>query len=483
MNRSTPRGVVRRAAAALGAVGLVLLGAVALTTPAAAAPGNLPTADGSLTIHKFQQPTPANTEPGDGSPITPPAGWVPLGGVQFQIQEITDVDLTTNVGWDLAASYGADPSTIPGASLTTVTTVTSAASGTTPTQTLPIGAYLVTELPSPAATLPDGSPANIVVTAAPFVVTVPIPDGAGEWNSAVNVYPKNSVTSAEKTAGVPSASGLGSTVTWTVTVDIPALAAGATFDDVAVTDALDPRLEFVPGSVTTSISTTPATSPAFTVTHPGGLGGLLDIEITDLAQLTAAQNEVLTVTFDTIVRGIGEIPNTATAYINDAARTNGIPTNTPITEWAAVEIVKHAAGDLTNTLAGAVFTVHLTEADAETGANPISVDGVTEFTSVDPTGVATVAGLAAGDYWLREATAPVGYDLSPDLPLAFAVEVVDGDAVVNLTVGNPQKPAIDLPITGGQGTVALLVAGGLLLATGTGVAIVAARRRQRGTDA
>ena len=468
----TTSGGIRRIGATVTAVALALLGSVALAAPASAA-DNVPTADGMLTIHKFEQPLVPGGLNNSGEPLADTSGWVPLTGVGFTIQEITDVDLETTEGWELAADYAADPSTAD--SLGVATTVTTGTNGSIAT-TLPIGAYLVTEIASPGATLPGGDTANITMTAAPFVVTVPVPTAGGTWNSDVHVYPKNSLSSITKAPGDPSALGLGATMPWTIEVKIPTLTAGDEFDQLLVTDTLAAQLAYVAGSATMTVD---GTAVEFT-DSTAGQDVSLAVSGTGFGTLTAHQGETLMVTFDTTVIAAGAIDNTASVVLNGSAP---IESDAVTTYWGQIQIVKHAEGDEATRLAGAVFTVHSTEADGTSGANPIEFPGgQTEFTTLAD-GTVVIPGLFVGNeatstttYWLHEVEAPAGYTVNPvAVPVTLSADAVA--AAAEILVPNPQVPAISLPVTGGDGTMALMIGGGGLLLLAAGAALVIARRR------
>lgn len=490
MNLTQRSGRKRRLPAALGALALAMTGVITAAAPATAAePFDLPTDPGSLTIHKFEQPSPAGGANDSGevldSSIT--GSWVPLGGVEFTVYPITNVDLTTEAGWDLANDYAADPSLAT--TLGTPIVVTTAADGSAALANLANGAYLVVETDSSGATLPNGDPANVVMESAPFVVTVPTPLGGGEWNSDVHVYPKNSLTQVEKTVSAPDGPGLGSTVTWSITAEVPALPAGESFTEFHIADTLDDRLEYVaPARLTLD-----GTALTFTETHVGadanGQGGTVTVTLdaASLAALAAAPGGELVLELDTIVRGTGDIPNEATVFINEPTTGNGTDTNTVNTYWGAIDILKHAEGDVDAVLAGAEFSVYATEADALAGTNPISVDVAGVPTTVFTTaadGTVSIPGLWATNdatgsvtYYLREVAAPAGY-----ITTGEAIEVViNADEVatpVSVAVPNPQQPAITLPLTGGNGTIMLIAGGAGLLLTAVGIAVMAARRRE-----
>lgn len=315
------------------------------------------------------------------------------------------------------------------------------------------------------------------MTAAPFVVTLPIPTDGGTWNSDVHVYPKNSLTAVTKTPSTPVGNGIGSTMTWTIGVKIPFLTQGQSFTDFDVTDALDAKLAYVAGSIKANIAGTPVTLADNTS------GQNVSVSPTDLSVLAANQGKTLTVTFDTTVVVAGEIVNEAAVFVNDPNHGNAIASNPATTYWGQINILKHAEGDVSKTLAGAVFTVHATEAQAAAGTDAITVGGATEFTT-GADGTVVIPGLfvsnTAGEtktYFLREVTAPAGYNVKPT-PTAVTLTANGGVATpVTIEVPNPQKPQLELPLTGGDGTRTLMIAGGGLLVVAIGVALFAMRRR------
>jgi fimbrial isopeptide formation D2 family protein/LPXTG-motif cell wall-anchored protein len=88
-------------------------------------------------------------------------------------------------------------------------------------------------------------------------------------------------------------------------------------------------------------------------------------------------------------------------------------------------------------------------------------------------GTASVEGLAYGTYYLREITAPQGYNL-----LATDVEItISGTTVttLNLTENVPNSTGTTLPSTGGIGTTIFYVVGGILV-LGAGIVLVTKKR-------
>ncbi|MFT4259717.1 SpaH/EbpB family LPXTG-anchored major pilin [Microbacterium sp.] len=531
MSMHPGRPVLRAAAVAATAVLLALSGAAV----AAAAPSNTIDANEprSLTIHKHEQ---SSTNPagsaGDGGEVTIPAGNPPIAGVVFEISRIastggTPLDLATNAGWTTlqSLSSGFTPTSSAnnyglgaGVTFDTTRSGTTDANGeivfsSTDAAGLPVGAYLVREVSGPAGISP----------AVPFIVTVPITDAATSdvWKYDVHVYPKNSVVEQPTKAVVDADThAVGEDVTWTVTTDIPdAVGTDPTINPIVgyhVVDVFDPRLTFVPAQTVVStvcpaaIATdpdvvTPIAAGLYTVAQAAvAAGNQVTVDFTAAGDDFLEQNRAcqLTFAFVTTVNttatdldanaNAGIISNTATLFTGDAAV--GFETNAVEVRFGTYRINKlDESGD---PLAGAQFSVFLTEADARAGTNPVEVDGETVFTS-DATGVVSITGLrysgfvngasvtepAAGDaangfqrYWIAEVVAPDGYELLA-APQSFLVDSQDGGTGTDIT--NVVKNAgFVLPFTGGTGSIVLVVIGSLLVVGGVIALIVRARRAQ-----
>lgn len=158
-------------------------------------------------------------------------------------------------------------------------------------------------------------------------------------------------------------------------------------------------------------------------------------------------------------------------------------------------IAEVPAGD-NEGLTGAVFEVYpaadpyATECAAEplADATPITVNGEAQFESTD--GDILVQGLFVSDsendptnalyrcYVLKEVKAPAGYVLPEGDEALFAVAVETGTTTgFDIVVPNVKQDVPDLPLTGGQLQVGLMILGGALLVGGLTFAKIARRRR------
>ncbi|MBL3698304.1 fimbrial isopeptide formation D2 family protein [Leucobacter luti] len=502
--------------AAAGAVALGFGGLMFATIPANAVPVDGPvdaTKTGSLTIHKFEYPADGNQNPsGTG---TNPTG--PIGDVVFtvcKIDNITSLGDTSNAGWAQVKGLNALSTppltgTVAGVDSSTTfpvsgcQTVTSAASGSTPTLSgLAVGAYLVTETSAPAG----------VVKGDPFIVTLPTPadtaagaTNTGRWEYDVNVYPKNlKSTAPTKTIHDQPNNGvvLGQDIDYTISQVVPALPSGQSYTKFVVTDALDAKLDLKSGSVVVTYDGGTLTEGTdYTLDTTGDV-----IVVTLLATVPGtppAPNSIpieagktLTVDFTATANATGEIPNTAVVNINDldfdGDGTPGTPTTEVKTRWGNLLGEKINADD-TMKLGGAKFEVYMTADTDGTCAAATTADlaGLSSVTTVTSAAMGSIAipGLWVGDtndnvtnrcYILKEIEAPAGYVLPTGDAALHSVNVTVGTvSTATFDVRNDQQLVPGLPLTGGDGERMLLVVGGALLILGAvGVALRLNRRRE-----
>lgn len=498
----------KRAGAVLSVLALGALAAVGAAAPASAVtlPGNIDsTVNRTLTIHKHAlgPSTPLNPFSTGQQLANPPAD--PLAGAQFTATLVAGIDLTTSAGWTQAASLTPAQAAQRPNTVSFVSTVSNTAGVSTfpvdaaqyPTG-MPLGVYLVTEtqLP-PTATNP----------AAPFLVTLPTPTGAAgspsnQWIYDVHVYPKNAVTQLTKTR-VPAPAGSieqrnPDLVRWAIASSIPTLAAGDALDVFTLTDNLPAELTYLdatttPAGVTPSnvvVTNAAGTAQTFTAGTDytiANTGGALTLNFTSqgLNRLTALQGG--TVTFNVLTRATaipasGVIVNTATANVNGATET--VTGSTPIGQ---LTVSAYTTSNGTRVpLAGAVYQVFLNEQDANNGANPIVINGETNWTT-GANGNVVIPIITPGNYYVREITPPSGYQL-PNPPQALTTVTPGPTSTANpvrnyVEFAHNQVPAFALPITGGDGGLWFGIGGAALLTAMVGSALVVARRRARGAQA
>lgn len=496
--------------AATAALAGAVLSVSLSVAPASAAPVINSDQTGSITVHKFEKPIPGgsgggghggggngNGHGGGGNnfsrAVPDTTGLTPLPGIEFTIQQVNTIDLSSNAGWDAAHNLSnvfvpSDPSgSITGAGYTLGASQAqvTAADGTAVFADLPVGLYLVTETNYPAGVTPS----------APFLISVPTtdPDNLDNWIYDVDVYPKNSVSGAEKTVTDAPDVKLGDQVDWTITADIPN---EAVIDGYKVVDQLDTKLTYVGATALLEDGTALAEGADYVVSFDATTNTVSVVFTDDGRAFLAARTDTrVQIVVSTKVNTIGEIENVALAYPNAASFTitpgqPGGPVVTPpvVTKWGGMTLQK--VDENAAALAGASFSVYTNEADANAGTNPVDIDGQTVFT-VGGDGTLTISGLrysdwangaavAPGDldhrtYYLVETTAPAGYELLAE-PLSFLINSTTTTVGVDLSVKNmPSNAGFELPLTGGVGT-GLLYGAGAFLVIGAGLLFVRNRR-------
>jgi fimbrial isopeptide formation D2 family protein/LPXTG-motif cell wall-anchored protein len=454
--------------------------------PAQGAPLVDGTKTGSITVHKFERPSTPTGLPNNGTAVDT-TGLTPIAGIGFAVQQVNTIDLSTNAGWQSATNLStvfspANPTgsiTGAGFSLGSAQTKTTDAAGTAAFASLPVGLYLVTETSYPAGVTPS----------APFLVSVPLtdPNNLDNWIYDVNVYPKNSVTSADKTVQDAPGVKLGDAVNFSITGDIPN---EAVIDGYKIVDQLDSKLTYVGATATLADGTVITAGTDYSVSFDAGTNTVSVIFTPEgLAVLAAHNTTKVQVVVNTTVNTIGEIENQALVYPNAASFT-GTPVETPtvVTKWGEITLQKVDQNGAA--LAGAAFSVYTNEADAQAGTNPITLGGQAVFT-VAADGTLTISGLRYSDwangaavapgspeyrtYYLVETTAPTGYELLAE-PVSFLINAATTTVGVDLEVRNtPSNGGFELPLTGGVGT-GLLYAAGTLLVAGAALLLVRSRR-------
>ncbi len=444
----------------------------------AATPADInPNKTGSIIVHKHAETANAGTV--SNGQVAQPAG-APISGVTFTAQKINNVNLATSAGWTALNTLTptAAANQVTGAVYTKVTGV----NGEATFGNLPVGAYLVKE---------TAKPANILGEVAPFIVTIPHPTANnGQWIYDVNVYPKNSVTTEPTKTVNNTAVKAGDDINWTITQVLPFLPAGEQHNTVTVTDTLVGNLQYKNATVT--VNGQPATQ-GVTVNAQGQLV-TITLDRRQGAQLNGGDTiKVELVT--TLVSG-GEIKNTANVAIDSTTGTINKDTPTPpspedpsspptpgdsappVVHFAYFNVNKIAAGSTTG-LNGAQFELY-TGSNCEV-QNKVDIDAAT-LTTTSTGAFAAPQLVRAGNYSLKEIKAPLGYVLPSGSAACtnFSATISNDNSVTApkvVDVENEKAAVPGLPLTGAQGQMLLIAAGGVLILAGI-IAVVAMRRRQ-----
>jgi len=521
MSTST-RTLATRVTAGAGALALTLAGLGGIAATAAAADlGNInPDAKGTLNIHKLES---GSMEDGPGTPndATDKTGKG-VADVVFTAYKITNLDLTTQAAWDGLASlnvpadacgsdYATPALTLPGGTAATfgIGSVSDPTTdnGNTTISNLEVAAYLVCETEAPA---------TVAKKAAPFLVTIPFPNNTannastqnGEWLYTIDVYPKNTVVLAPTKGIEITANGLqtAAQLEFPVTVTVPSIAEDDQFTAFYVTDPLNAAL--TDGKVASvKLDGAPVDSSYYTVTE----GQNLRVEFNEAGRtfLKGKADSKLVITFTATANSVtesGNIPNTAHLFVDTEGGDTppDTPTNPVVSSWGNAVITKTDA-DNDKTLAGATFQVY-NSSDPFAGTcdkgtatgSPVSINGVDTFTS-DANGQINLTGLfvdkkvgEAGQtedeiapehstrcYVLVETAAPAGYTLPTGDAANTALKITAGTTTAdNITIDNTKQNVPNLPLTGANGQLLMMLIGAALVLLAAGSVLVA-RNRQR----
>ncbi|QPK80748.1 SpaH/EbpB family LPXTG-anchored major pilin [Schaalia sp. ZJ405] len=463
------------AAMAVAVASALTLGAGVANADTPTGPGNMPTTQGTITIHKHKEIGSTTALNPDGTSQAPAD---PLGGVEFTVTKVEGIDLNKNADWAKISTLNAKTITRGAAQK-----VTTADNGTVTTSSLDIGVYLVEE---------TGTGTHAITSkAAPFFVTIPLPF-QNKWITNVHVYPKNVV----KTPGTKEVTNdtnthkVGDVLEWTMTTT----ATTANPSAYGIVDQLESYLDYVNGSAkvfindqeVTDITVTPGTTPAKHV----------KITVNDAArqQITAGatvkfvlQTTVTTMPENGIVKnGAWPIDNEYNPFENQNPGGDTppiIPTKDPY--FGDYKFKKVDSNNTGKALAGATFGLFQCDGNAVTGDAIVTAtsgaDGVVAFNGIY-LGTFT-KGTAQADakktLCLKETEAPAGYILSETVK---QVEITAGHVADNATldeVRNTPQNGPDLPLTGAAGTMVMTLAGVALLVAGAALYVTSSRSRQR----
>ena len=493
---------------------------------------------GTIKIHKYES---GSLAPETASPTgTPEAKGAPVPGVVFTAYRITNVDPKKQADWEMMSKINV-PADACGANWTTPTlkidSTTSAtfdsgkASSTTDAQgeasisELPVGLYLLCETQAPA---------SVQKRAMPFLVSMPTPnptaDAANGWLYEVNVYPKNVVIEAPKKGIAVTKNGLKTNdqIEYPVTVKVPSIAKTDQFTYFMVNDVM--QTGNVSGSVP-AVEIKEAGASSFTAVDTNlykvdtTTGTTISFTRTGLDYLQTKPNAQVRVTYKAMANTItanGEIPNTANFYVNTEKKPDvppqtppeppttppndpqvpPFPTNTVKSSWGDLVITKTDKGN-NKPLSGATFEIYNATdpfaADCSTQkatGDAIAVEGKTEFTTgadgtvaieglfVDskefPAGTAEDAMMldhAKRCYVLKETAAPAGYVTPADPFKAVAIQAGTTTAD-NVTINNTRVPIVDMPMTGANGRLLMIIGGSALALAALGAAFILAKKRR-----
>ena len=478
---------------------------------------------GSITIHKLVKDNNNGTTAGNGLEDANASG-TPLAGAKFTVEKLTNVDLTTQAGWEKLAGYNGNVDTAKAGGTDAAVAKTTGADGLATFSGLPLGAYVVTETETPAG----------YVGAKSFIITVPMthPTELNKWVYDVHAYPKNSKAGIEKTVADENTPAIGSAISYTIKSDIPAAEALDFYD---VVDQYDKRVELPEAGIALKIingkngEVALAKDTDYKLIAATGTDGKTKFWTAEFtadgrAKLVANRKDDntkvqmdLAGTVKDKVEADGLFKNKAILLPN--APSNGwkpgsgevpppdYPNSEVVSKFGKVKITKVSSVDTTAKLKGAEFEVYQCTPQTTPTANFESVDatldkklspaGTTTYVT-DANGEVTIDGLRNNDwannakvtnpgyYCLVETKAPEGFELQTR-PIAFQVlesnSTADNEYTLNTTVKDvPKNGGFHLPLTGAAG-IGVLIGAGALLVGGSGAIALANKRRKEQADA
>lgn len=291
-------------------------------------------------------------------------------------------------------------------------------------------------------------------------------------------------------------------VTYTIMVDIPTYATGAVDKSFYVSDRLPDGLTIDTDSIKVQIEGADVDASNYTLNKTATNDYTFKLSV-DTAKYAPSWSN----------NGGKQLVITYTATLNDDNTTavNTKETNTVTFDYSnypyvgnshkqktdtvdvttfAIKIDKYVDGELTNKLANAKFDLYRTATQAEVNAGLAVIIPHTTVNGIklegdlvtDANGTATFAKYEANgtnyDYYLVETQAPSGYNI---LNNAEKVNFTDADVAATAgiyTVQVPNKSGIQLPITGGTGTVIFAIIG-ITLMVGAVVLFVVSRKKEK----
>ena len=402
---------------------------------------------------------------------------------------------------------------------------------------LAVKAYLVCETYAPANIVQKAAPFFVTI---PFPNnTANATNGNGSWLYDVHVYPKNKpIDRPTKTVEVNN-NGLSNDgqITYTVSQTVPAIGAGYSFSEFIIGDKMSAGQTTASSTVASVKLGDTDLSGKYTVTEKDGKL-YVSLKKEGLAALTSAAGKQLVVTFSTKATDIGLLTNEAESYVKTIPGDTPPeeppvtpppgdepqPTNKVFSSWGDAIVAKQDK-DKQKKLSGATFEVYNAKAaydgscTKEIEGSALTVNGKTTFTTgadgtVKIDGLFVDKGTAAQKtgadgkpvfdtdgktpvfdeptwehnnthrcYVLKETAAPAGYVLPTGDAALTPLKVTpnaSASSTVDVTIDNTKQNVPQLPLTGANGQLLLLIGGSALILLAFGGALVLRRHGKQG---
>ncbi|MDO5746270.1 MAG: SpaH/EbpB family LPXTG-anchored major pilin [Actinomycetaceae bacterium] len=443
--------------------------------------------NGSITVHKHETPEASTSNDGTELMDAPPR---PVEGINFKLSKV-DLDLTKSENWQKLDSLTYKNGNVffldAPTNYLAITQVgdekTTDNNGKATFTDLGVAVYLVEETGGTPTTA-QGS-GHVVAKSEPFFVVLPMKDNKNQWNYNIHAYPKNSIAQVKKTIDDSKAFSTANKVTWTVEAQMPT---GLDLQpNTKIVDVFDKRINTGSIGVTKVMAGTVPLKEGddYTVTYDTTAEGRKVTVSFNSDALNKIKGQKVVVTYEGTVDPVtgvslgedGVIPNQATVTINGT----DMVTNTVNTTWGDYEIFKYTTVDgAEKPLSEAKFTIYQPTGD------PASCDTLGDevlTTDATDTNGKTKFRVKAGTYCMKETTTPPGFT---ENTAVVKIEVAGGSSSASAPeknyskVENTKTNFPNLPLTGANGRLLLLIIGSALIALAVGTAIVQ-RRRKRAT--
>lgn len=414
------------------------------------------------------------------------AGTTSYNATAYTVEQF---DALTDDSDDLKTLLAGLPNYIANRTIAPVSTQTVAAGGTATFADLAMGEYFIRPTSTTSVYQLMLQKVEPTVVAGKYVIDNVTFSAKHKEVTVDKTADKTSVTKNEK-------------VTYTITVEIPTYATGAVDKSFYVSDLLPDGLAIDTDSIKVQIDETDVDASNYTLDKTATNEYTFKLSV-DTAKYAANWSDkggkqlVITYTAtlndnNTTAVNVKEINTVTFDYSNYpyVENSHAQKTDTVDVTTFAIKIDKFVKDQADNKLAGAKFDLYRTATQDEKDAGSSEKIPHTNIQGIklegdkvtDENGVATFAKYEANgtnyDYYLVETQAPSGYNI-----LDKAVKVNFTDAQVEATAGVhtvkvSNSSGIQLPITGGTGTVIFTIIG-IALMVGAVVLFVVSRKKAK----